>query len=152
MHTHNFLKASPIISYKWAGSVCYHWRNKNGSWCFCSTWVLCTSNVVSHFKHIFIYLLLVALGPCCWVQSFSRCSEHGQLFVTEHGILLLQSMGSRLTDSVVAACGLQSGGSVVVVQGLSCSMACWIFLDHSLNPCSYIGRWILINWTTREVW
>ncbi|KAJ8798263.1 hypothetical protein J1605_001388 [Eschrichtius robustus] len=36
--------------------------------------------------------------------------------------------------SVVVACGLQSTGSVVVVHGPSCSMACGIFLDQGSNP------------------
>ena len=41
--------------------------------------------------------------------------------------------------SVVAAHGLQQlwhVGSVVVAHGLSCSMACGIFLDQGSNPCS----------------
>ena len=37
--------------------------------------------------------------------------------------------------SVVVACGLQSTGSVVVADGLSCSEACGIFLDQGLNLC-----------------
>ena len=31
--------------------------------------------------------------------------------------------------------GLQSRGSTVVVDGLSCSVACRVFLDQGLNPC-----------------
>ena len=41
----------------------------------------------------------------------------------------------------------QSPGSVVVAYGLSCSMACGIFLDR---VCC-IGRWILNPGTSREV-
>ena len=37
--------------------------------------------------------------------------------------------------SVVVACGLESTGSVVVTQGLSCSSASGIFLDQGWNPC-----------------
>ena len=37
--------------------------------------------------------------------------------------------------SVVVAPGLESTGSVVVVHGLSCSMARGVFLDLGLNPC-----------------
>ena len=37
--------------------------------------------------------------------------------------------------SVVAAHGLQSTGSAVVVHRLSCSVACGIFLDSELNLC-----------------
>ena len=40
-----------------------------------------------------------------------------------------------------------SGGQNSVVHGLSCSMACRIFLYQGLN----IGMWILNHWTTREV-
>ena len=151
MHTHNFLKASPIISYKWAGSVCYHWRNKNGSWCFCSTWVLCTSNVqvilnIYLFVYFWLYWVLVACSPSLEAVGM------GNSLLQCTGFSCCRAWALDSLASVVAARRLQSGGSVVVVQGLSCSMACWIFLDHGLNPCSCIGRWILINWTTREVW
>ena len=37
--------------------------------------------------------------------------------------------------SVIAAPGLQSTGSVVVVHGLSCSVACGIVPDQGANPC-----------------
>ena len=37
--------------------------------------------------------------------------------------------------SVVVAPRLESAGSVVVAQGLSCSMACGIFLDQGSNLC-----------------
>ena len=56
---------------------------------------------------------------------------------------LLQSTGSRASRlrwlwhrcSVVSAPGLQSTGSIVAVNGLSCSQACGIFLDQRPNPC-----------------
>ena len=50
-------------------------------------------------------------------------------------LLLLRSTGSR--RSGFSGCGLRaySTGSVVVVHGLSCSMACEIFPDQGLNPC-----------------
>ena len=37
--------------------------------------------------------------------------------------------------SVVVVCGLQGLGSVAVVHGLTCSMACGILLDQGSNPC-----------------
>ena len=50
------------------------------------------------------------------------------------------AVGARA--AVVAACGLSSGGlglssagSVVVAYGLSCYMACGIFLDQGSKPC-----------------
>ena len=48
--------------------------------------------------------------------------------VAEHGLL-----GARA--SVVVARGVQSAGSVVVAHGLSCSVACGVFLDQGLNLC-----------------
>ena len=36
--------------------------------------------------------------------------------------------------SLVAVPGLQSTGSIVVVHGLNCSLACGILLDQGLNP------------------
>ena len=50
-------------------------------------------------------------------------------------LLLFPSMGSRAhRTSVAGAPGLWSTGSVVVAHGLSCSVACGIFLDLGLNP------------------
>ena len=40
-----------------------------------------------------------------------------------------------LMGSVIVVLGVQSTGSIVVAQGLSCSTACGIFLDQRLNPC-----------------
>ena len=46
--------------------------------------------------------------------------------------------------------GMQA--SVVVAHGLSCPVACGIFLDpRDWAPVSCIGRWSLNHWTTREV-
>ena len=62
-------------------------------------------------------------------------------------LLLLQSTGPRCVGSIVVARGILSAGSVVVVQRLSCSVACGIFLDQGSNPCP-------LHWdhcATREV-
>ena len=48
---------------------------------------------------------------------------------------LLQSPGSRLKGSVLAASRPKSMGSVVVVHRLSCSEAYGIFSNQGLNPC-----------------
>ena len=70
------------------------------------------------------------LGLCC-------CAARGLSLVVPFGgdsslrctgfslrwLLLLQITGSR------------RAGSVVVAHGLSCSVACGIFLDQGLNPC-----------------
>ena len=37
--------------------------------------------------------------------------------------------------SVAVAQGIKTAGSVAVEHGLSCSMACGLFLDQGLNPC-----------------
>ena len=81
-------------------------------------------------------------------------------------LLLLRSTGSRcvgfssfgtwaqqlwLTGSVVVAHRPQSTSSVVVANGLSCSVARGIFPDQESNLCPCIGRRILNHCTTREV-
>ena len=61
------------------------------------------------------------------MRAFSRCDEHGLLFIVISGLLMVvasQSTGSRST------------GSVAVAHGLSCSEACWILLDRGSNPCA----------------
>ena len=55
----------------------------------------------------------------------------------------------ELQGSGVAAHGLQSVGSLVVMHGLSCSMASSQNRDET---CALsIGRWIFNHWATREV-
>ena len=55
-----------------------------------------------------------------WVSlAAHRCS-----LVVGHGLLLLQSLGSRHT------------GPVVTAYGLSCPEACGIFSNQGLNPCA----------------
>ena len=95
-----------------------------------------------------MYLFLAALGLCCCAWAFSSCSERGPLFVAVRRLLIevaslvaehgLQACGLQqlwYMGSVVVARRLQSTGSVVVVHGLSCSVACGIFPDQGSNPC-----------------
>ena len=123
-----------------------------------------TNKICAHFQNYiklhqffkkFIYLInifLAAQGLHCCMWAFSSCGQRGLLFVVVHGILIavaclvvehgLQTCGLRQlwhVGSVVVAHGLQSAGSVFVVHGLSCSMACGIFPDQGLNPCPL--RW-----------
>ena len=90
--------------------------------------------------YVFIYLFMAALGLCCCAWAFSSCSEWGLLFiavrrlliavaslVAEHGLQAHRLQQLWHMGSVVVAYGLQSAGSVVVVHGLSCSVACGIF-------------------------
>ena len=78
-------------------------------------------------KIIFIYLFLAVLVLRCCAWAFSSCSEWGLLFVAVHSSLRVASL--------VAEHRLQSTGSVVVTHGLSCSLACGIFLDQGSSPC-----------------
>ena len=74
------------------------------------------------------------------------------------GFSLLRSTGSKARrlqqlwhlGSVGVACRLQSTGSVVVANGLSCSEACGIFPDQGSNLCPCTGRRILNHCATRE--
>ena len=91
------------------------------------------------YIYLFICLFLAALGLRCCVWAFSSCGERGLLFVEVHGLLivglllLFSSCGARA--SVVVVHRLQSEGSVVVVHGFSCSVACGIFPDQGLKRC-----------------
>ena len=55
--------------------------------------------------------------------------------VAKHRLMGTQASVIAFCDSIVAAPGLQSTGSVAVAHGLSCSAACGIFPDRGLNPC-----------------
>ena len=114
----------------------------------CICWC-CLQEQFLFFKiNLFIYLFLAAFVFHCCMQAFSSCRERGLLFVTVRGLLIvvvslvvehwLQAHGLQQlwhTGSVVAAHGLQSAGSAVVVHRLSCSAAREIFPDQGLNPC-----------------
>ena len=65
---------------------------------------------------------------------------------------LLSSCGSRASHCGGFPCGARAPGgrsSVAATHGLSCSVACRIFLAWGLNPCP-LGRRILNYWTTRK--
>ena len=78
---------------------------------------------------LFFILLLAALGLCCCARAFSSCSEQGLLSVC-HAQTSHCSGFSRW-----GAQALGAWASVVVVQGLSCSVACRIFPDQISNLC-----------------
>ena len=73
------------------------------------------------FKDLFIFFLLLAvLGLCCCTWAFSSCGKWGPFSSGSAGfslwwLLLLQSI------------------SIAVTHGLSCSVACGVFLDRGLN-------------------
>ena len=107
----------------------------------------------------FIYFLAI-LHLHCRVWAFSSCLEHGCSGCgaqASHGggfsCCRAQALGCG--PLVVAAHGLESTGSVVMAQGLSCSMASGIFLDQGLNPClpHQQADFLLLffnHWVTRE--
>ena len=88
------------------------------------------------FLYLFSYFWL------CWVFVASHGASlvavgrgYSLVVVCQLLLLLLWSTGSRYLDSVILVPRHQSVGSVVVVQGLSCSTARGIFLDQGSNPC-----------------
>ena len=88
-------------------------------------------------KILFICLSLIVSGLHCCVQSFSSCSEQGQLSSSgawaSHcsGFSCCGAQALGHAGSVVAAHGLQS---LAVAHGLICSTAHGIFPDQRLNP------------------
>ena len=111
--------------------------------CSCSYLSMSPSPQFADNVIIIIVIILAALGLHCCERAFSSCGERGLLFVAVPGfslrwLLLLRSTGYRHTG--FSNCGtwaqqLWLAGSVVVAHGLSCSMACGIFLDKGSNPC-----------------
>ena len=103
---------------------------------------------LNFIRYLFIWSVV---GLPCRMWAFSSCSEWGLFSLRRSGfslqwLLPLQRTGFR-------ALGLQwllQPGSVLVVQGLSCSVACGLFPDQGSNDVPYIARCILNLWTTRE--
>ena len=77
------------------------------------------------------------------------------VFVAARGLFLVAASGAYCSlwcsGSCCRARALGTWASVVVVHGLSCSVACGIFLDQGSNLCPLVGRQILNHCTTREV-
>ena len=98
------------------------------------------------FIILFMYLFGCA-GSSLLYGLFSRCSGQGYSLVVCRLLPAVSSLvakhrlqAHRLQQlwhmgSVVVTPGLQSTGSIVVVGGLCCSVACGIFLDQGSNPC-----------------
>ena len=93
--------------------------------------------------YLFIYLFLAVLGlPCC-VRAFSSCREWGLFSSCDprasgySGFSCYRAVSRVLgLQSVVAVPRLQSTALMVAGPGLSCSVACGIFLDQGLEPVS----------------
>ena len=87
---------------------------------------------------------LAALGFRCFAQVFSSCGEWGLL---RHGALISHCGG-------FPCCRARAPGaraSAAAGCGLSCTLACGIFLDQGLDCCPCIGRWILIRLPPEKV-
>ena len=108
----------------------------------------------------YIHLFLVALGPCCCMQTSSSCGEWGLPSCAVHGFslwwLLLWSTVLGAWTSVAAARGL----STLLVLGCrdfsSCctgapsSCGSWA-LEHRLSSCGeWVAPWHVESSRTRE--
>ena len=92
-----------------------------------------------------MYFLFGCTGSSLLCKVFSSRGGHSLWCVvfSLQWLLLLQRMGSkacrlqqlRHVGSAVAAPGLQSTGSTVEANGLSCSMAHGVFPDQGSKPC-----------------
>ena len=83
------------------------------------------------FKLFYLFILfLAALSLRCYVWAFSSWRRAG---ATLH-------CGARASHCGGSSCcrarALGAQASVVVAHGLSCSVACGIFLDQGSNPCA----------------
>ena len=87
------------------------------------------------------YLFWASLSLSLLCKAFLQLQRAGAALVVICGLLTV--VASLVTEhrlwstqaSVVAVLGLQSISPVVLVHGLSCSVACGIFPDQALNPC-----------------
>ena len=87
------------------------------------TFILYTLNyTLKDQKWNFIYLFRL-----CWV------------FVLACGLSLVVSVGSSLWWLLLQSTGSRHTGAEIVVHGLSCPVACGIFLTQELN-------WSLLHW------
>ena len=87
------------------------------------------------FNESFSLCVLAALGLGYRVQSFSSCSEWGQLF---RGTRASHCSGFSLQSTGFSSWSpraLEPLASVVVVHGLSRSSACGLFPKQGSNPC-----------------
>ena len=73
---------------------------------------------------VFIY---GCLGLCCCLWTFSHCMSRGYFF--------LRCKDFSLWWFLLWTTGSSAWVLVVVVYGLSCSVACGILLEQGLNPC-----------------
>ena len=99
--------------------------------------------LVLHVRFVSFFLFSCA-GSLLLQGLLSSCREQGLLCISVPGFpIAVASLVVELSTRVSHRCGfsgcdswpLQSTGSVVVLNGLSCSSVCGIFLDQGWNPC-----------------
>ena len=111
------------------------------------TWVPCIGRrTLTHCatRKVLIFYVYCMYFWLCWV------------FVAEHRLSLASASSGYsflrcVGFSVQWLLSLQCVGSVVAAHGLSCSMACGIFLDQGSNPCPLHWQQVLIHCNTREI-
>ena len=116
---------------------------------FIAKWILnhWTTRKVPHYFLNFkksIYFIFDCAGSLLLRVGFLQLVASGATLVVAHGHLIVVTPCCR-------AWVLEHEGSVVVVQELSCLVACGIFPDQGLNPYPLYDRRILNLWTTRKV-
>ena len=85
------------------------------------------------FLILFIYLFIIIIFWLCWVFTSVRGLS---LVVASGGHSLSWCAGLSLSRPLLLrSTGSRRAGSVVVVHGPSCSVACGIFPDQGSNPC-----------------
>lgn len=95
-------------------------------------------------------VLFLKLALPFFMNLFTGCT--GSLLV--YALSLVMETGGCASVAVhgflLWSARSRCAGSIVVVHGLNCSMACAVFPDQGLNLHSYISKWIPNHWTTRE--
>ena len=110
----------------------------------CQRWAAWSTGLWPQTFFFFNYLLILAalvFVAVCRLSLVAASGGYSSLRCTGFSLLwllLLQSTGSRragFSSCSTWAQQLRRKGSVVVVHGLSCSVACGIFLDQGSNLC-----------------
>ena len=101
---------------------------------------------ISLKNHLFLaalnlLLLCVAFLQLWQVEAALHCGARAshccrpQALGAQASVAVASSVAVATTGSVVAACGLWSAGSAIVVHGPGFSMPCRIFPDQALDSC-----------------
>ena len=120
-------------------------RGITKSWTWLSNWTELNFQGLFFFYYLSIYCLcwvfVAALGLSLVVENSGtvHCGESASL----GGFSPCGAQSLGVQASAVAAPGVQSAGSVVVVHGFSYHVACGIFQTRDWTCVSSIGRWIL---------